>query len=339
MFEETQYGTYWKSSALSFGLLYFLTLFPFTGFIGADHFYARSYKTGLAKCIFNIFTFGFWYMWDALMILFDSERIKTFGFSIPFYGPAGIGAGQFSSDTTAPGAQKAGRLFIYALLVLLAPLGIDYFYVGNTAMGLLKLVATISIIFLPLAILLGIWNLIRLYFFTGAVLDQYNDFFGSIPSPGYDPNGGPFSLDLKWLYTVPVVGDALRLAETTINTVGVSIGTAKTTVEVAGETAQSVLKAVGESAETVSDITSAVRSVSPEKFQGALNEALKDGGKVSGGGGGSVGLIDYALPSAIVAVIVFGLLTQIIRFYKITRANEQRRSQEKNDAPPRPRDA
>ena len=85
MFEETQYGTYWKSSALSFGLLYFLTLFPFTGFIGADHFYARSYKTGLAKCIFNIFTFGFWYMWDALMILFDSERIKTFGFSIPFF--------------------------------------------------------------------------------------------------------------------------------------------------------------------------------------------------------------------------------------------------------------
>jgi hypothetical protein len=362
MFEETQYGLYWKSSALSFSFLYFLTLFPLTGFVGADHFYARSYKTGLAKLIFNIFTLGFWYIWDALMILFDSDRIRTFGFSIPFYGPAGIGAGQFAGDDSGPGAQKVGRLFIYALLVLFAPLGIDYFYVGNTAMGLFKLVTTISVILLPLAILLGLWNIIRLYFFTGAVLDQYNEFFGSVPSPGYDPNGGPFSLDLKWLYTVPVVGDTLRLAETAIDTVGVSIGTAKTTVEVAGETAQSVLKAVGESAETVSGITSAVRSVTPEKFQGALNNALahthtklSSGGGVdwsaSGGGGGGGGagqneentLLIYALPSAIVAIVVFGLLTQFVRFYKIynepVNTRDQRDRKEKYDTPPKPRDA
>lgn len=347
MFEETQYGLYWKSSALSFGLLYFLTLFPLTGFIGADHFYARSYKTGLAKFIFNMFTLGFWYTWDALMILFDSERIRTFGFSIPFYGPAGIGAGQFAGSENSPGAQKVGRLFIYALLVLIAPLGIDYFYVGNTAMGLLKLVATVSVIFLPIAILLGIWNIIRLYFFTGAVLDQYNEFFGSVPSPGYDPNGGPFSLDIKWLYTVPVVGDALRLTETAIKTVETSFGTAKTTVEVAGETAQNVLEAVGKSAKTVSNLTSAVGSVSPGAFQEALNNisgkahthALPPPQQPQIGGGNENNLLEYVLPSAIVAVVVFGLLTQIIRFYKTYSngqdSSKQRGSKEKYDTPPR----
>lgn len=346
MFEETQYGQYWKSSALSFWLLYFLTIFPLTGFIGADHFYARSYKTGLAKLIFNMVTFGFWYVWDALTIIFDSDRVRTFGFNIPFYGPAGIGAGQFAGDAKTPNADKAGRMFIYALLVLIAPLGIDYFYVGNTSMGLFKLLCTISIIFLPLALLLGLWNIIRLYFFPGAVMDQYNEFFGSTPSPGYDPNAVPFGLNLEGLYTIPVIGDALRLAETTIGTATTTVETAATTVAVAGETAQEVLKAVGESAQVVSNVSSAVKSVTPEKFEGALNNAIATAKNTQQGGGTAsiltppTDLLQYALPTALIAVLVFGLTSQIIRMYRsnVGAANttqEQRGGQEKNDTPPR----
>lgn len=339
MFEETQYGIYWKNSALSFGFLYFLTLFPLTGFMGIDHFYARSFKTGLAKLIFNMFTFGFWYMWDALMILFDSDRIKTFGFSIPFYGPAGIGAGQFASDTVAPGAAKAGRLFIYALLVLIAPLGIDYFYVGNTAMGLFKLICTISVIFLPIAILLGLWNIIRLFFFPGAVMDQYSDFFGSTPSPGYDSNSSIFSLNTKWLYTVPVLGDLLRLIETSINTITFSVGAAKQTIQVVAESTQDIVTAVGSSAKAASAVTNALQSVTPEKISKTLNKTIQ-----SGGGSSSFSdLLEYILPSVIIAVIVFGFLSQIVRFYKIyeqtsvyRNTQDKPRNNEQNDTPPKP---
>jgi TM2 domain-containing membrane protein YozV len=311
-----QYGEYWKTSALSFNILYFLSIIPLTGFLGLDHLYARSPKTAALKALINCLTLGWWYIYDALQVILRPDQVKTFGFSAPVVGPLGIGAGQFSGDTTD--SDKAARFSIYAFLVCVVPFGIDYFYLGRNAMGFFKLFCTVIPIFLPIALIIGAWNIIKLFLLTGQVLDENYELFGSTPSLKYqeylakasqaERQGGWFGWFYNWLLAIlqsdlllaiPIVGPFIQLATASLNTATIAVEAAGTTIGAAKETALSVIQATGETAKGVAAVASQASQIqqafNPESAAKAIVNARK-----MGGGGGDIGNIP--------AQILFGIL-------------------------------
>jgi TM2 domain-containing membrane protein YozV len=70
------------------------------GLLGMDHFYLRSFHTGIMKIILNVCTFGLWYFWDVTQVVYDGKKIREEGLTSPFDWICGIGRGVFTSPKT-----------------------------------------------------------------------------------------------------------------------------------------------------------------------------------------------------------------------------------------------
>ncbi|NBR60198.1 MAG: TM2 domain-containing protein [Actinobacteria bacterium] len=364
-----QYGEYWKTSALSFNILYFLSLIPITGFLGLDHLYARSPKTAILKALVNMFTFGWWYLYDAFHVLLRPDQIKTFGFSAPIVGPIGVGAGQFSGDKKDQ--DKSSRFFIYSLLVTLVPFGIDYFYLGKNWMGFVKLLFTF--VFFPIALLIGLWNIIKLFFLTGQTLDENYEFFGSVPSLKYQQymaqqagtTGGWFGWIYGWilgilqsdlLLAIPVIGPAIQLATASLNTATIAVEATGQTISIAKDTAAQVIKATGDTAKGVAAVASQAATIqqafSPEGALQAIAESKTtipsaSAGKgyasiQTGGGRASSDIPTTILLSVLGLVVVSGGLSTLWRVIQnfrkpsdvLRNGSPESRGKKTHDRPP-----
>ena len=149
------------------------------GFFGTDHFYLRSFGTGIQKLIFNIFTLGFWWWWDVLQIVTDSNKVKAEGLTTPFDWVRGVGRGVFEDPVKKAAALESGGkivrvkkdLFIYALLtMMLGVCGADKFYLGETNMGIAKLLSVFNIFTFLFGLAWVIWDTIKVLFYTESLL-------------------------------------------------------------------------------------------------------------------------------------------------------------------------
>jgi TM2 domain-containing membrane protein YozV len=124
----------------------FVVLSFLFGLFGFDHFYLRSFGTGLQKLIVNIFGLGLWYIWDLLQITTEGKRIRKEGLNSPFDWILGIGRGMFMEGTVDPNAPKAPKSFLmFAFFaIVLGFLGFDKFYIGQNKQGLVKVFSVFS---------------------------------------------------------------------------------------------------------------------------------------------------------------------------------------------------
>ncbi len=139
---------FWGGTTLSYTIYTVLALIPISGFLGLDHMYMRSPGTGFMKFIMNFFTLGYWYFYDVIQAVTDQEDVRTFGVSMPLYGPSGIGAGSFGSEEE-PVTDKngsAGNFLWFTFASLFLPFGIEYLIAGDIGGFLCKFVGTLFFI-------------------------------------------------------------------------------------------------------------------------------------------------------------------------------------------------
>lgn len=167
--------SYWGAPWYSPGLVQLLTIFPLTGFFGADHLFLRSPTTAVAKALTNCCSLGLWYFYDIIQMTVDKEEVQKNGLSIPFYGPAGIGAGMFiggqqQGQNKTPG--KSPWLFICFTLLTLLPFGLDFLFAGDTVGAGLRLFTLINPFLWIFGFIWGCYNMWRAWMTPGDVLDR-----------------------------------------------------------------------------------------------------------------------------------------------------------------------
>ena len=190
--------------------LLFITLSILTGFLGVDHFYIRSFNTGMMKVGLNLVTFGLWYWWDLIQIFNNSDKVRKDGLTSPFDWICGIGQGVFvpKGETQAYTSQKS--YVIYALLaIFLGCFGLDKLYIGSVPQALAKFFSIFSIIFTLFGILWAVWDSFHALFLTDSILKHgitaplpYSLVFGPISGdvfkvtkPLNPASGGAFSVE------------------------------------------------------------------------------------------------------------------------------------------------
>jgi TM2 domain-containing membrane protein YozV len=202
---------YWKHPDRSYYV--FICLSFLLGFLGADHFYLRSFGTGMQKLLLNLVSFGLWYFWDVLQIIFEGEKIQAHGLNSPFDWIRGIGRGVFAKPLAKGGPKECevedesdkekkrkGKLVIeskkdilvYALLtVMFGVFGLDKFYMGNIYQGLAKVFSVFNIFLFLFGIAWALWDAVHILFFTQSVLKDgitlpppYSFLFDTIPVKG-----------------------------------------------------------------------------------------------------------------------------------------------------------
>jgi TM2 domain-containing membrane protein YozV len=155
----------------------FITLSVFFGFLGLDHFYLRSFGTGMQKLTMNIFALGLWYFWDLLQICFDSQKVRTEGLDSPFEWIRGIGRGVFTNPTANP--QGGGNtiirsrkdILIYAILTIMFGIfGLDKLYLGLPWQAATKFLSVFNFLFFLFGLLWVIWDIVNVLFYTESIL-------------------------------------------------------------------------------------------------------------------------------------------------------------------------
>jgi TM2 domain-containing membrane protein YozV len=127
----------------------FIVLSFVFGFMGVDHFYLRSFSTGLQKFALNMVSFGFWYFWDLIQIVTETKKVQEEGLNSPLDWIRGIGRGVFKPTPPVAGSTEYGpkkELLVYALLTLFFGIfGLDKFYIGEPIQGIAKLLTCFNI--------------------------------------------------------------------------------------------------------------------------------------------------------------------------------------------------
>lgn len=90
-------GQYVPRPDRSMVILQALTIF---GFLGLDHLYLRSTKTGIIKLL-TLGGLGIWWIWDMLQVFTERERVLNYGMSTPFDVYLGIGQGMITDKGTS----------------------------------------------------------------------------------------------------------------------------------------------------------------------------------------------------------------------------------------------
>jgi TM2 domain-containing membrane protein YozV len=161
----------WGTADRHLWLYTLLAIIPFTGFLGLDHFYLRSFNTGMLKAFLNFVTFGLWYFWDVSQMVSspDREHAQKAGLNAPFELIRGIGRGVFGTGWSASGPSPPKSYLLYTLLSLpmFGVLGLNKLYVGHVSAFFVKIV---TLIVFPIAIAWALLDLGRLLFFTDSVL-------------------------------------------------------------------------------------------------------------------------------------------------------------------------
>lgn len=157
----------WKVPDRNFFI--FIALSFIFGFFGTDHFYIRSFGTGIQKFMFNIFTLGFWYFWDIVQIVSDSKKVREEGLTSPFDWMRGIGRGVFIDPKSGPTGAAKKDIVIYALLTLFGLFGMDKFYMGDMWQGVAKLFANFNLFFF-FGWMWVIWDIVNVFFYPENIL-------------------------------------------------------------------------------------------------------------------------------------------------------------------------
>lgn len=155
-FEHTT-GTTWGGTQLDPGTLKFATVLG--GFFGIDHLLLRSPRTALFKFILNLLTFGFWYWYDILQVFGDLDSVKRYGYTVPIYGPVGLGAGILHDSATkaAPEDTPTPLTFFMYMLFVFLPFGISNVIAGDSSGGFMKIL--FSIVFWPFILVAILWSI------------------------------------------------------------------------------------------------------------------------------------------------------------------------------------
>ena len=168
----------------------FVILSVLLGLLGADHFYLRSFHTGMMKIVFNIFTLGMWHYWDLIQIVYDGRKIREEGLTSPFDWICGIGRGVFTSAKTDADSKKyvaeKSYLLYAALAIFFGFLGADKFYMGETWQGIAKVLSVFNIFLFLFGFLWVLWDSFHALFMTKSILENgisaplpYNMFFNT----------------------------------------------------------------------------------------------------------------------------------------------------------------
>ena len=130
----------------SISTLWWLSVIPFTSILGLDHFYLRSPWTGVAK-LFTLGGFGLWWLWDALQVSFEKERVLDYGLSTPFDSVTGIAQGMIHDDHDKPSLYEQQTSYgMWFLATLFGFTGIDSIMLGRSWLGIRKLIIFVIMI-------------------------------------------------------------------------------------------------------------------------------------------------------------------------------------------------
>ncbi len=265
-------GGFWNGPNADFSVLAILACFPLTGLVGLDHHYMRSPMTAALKTVLNIFTLGMWYFYDMGQVLSEADHVKKYGYSLPMFGPIGLGAGLFPQKSGEyPKGPSPARFMLYSVAATLgSAFGLDHLVAGDFSGFMAKIFA------LPIWILFLWWNpfywvamlcalvwaavsLFRLWFNTEDIfyrgiarffpftlfMSDYRCMAGSLgpDRPCGDKaqgSGGTWNAILNFFKGIPVVGEAISTVE---GTVEVAKAGAKVAVEAAKMTVAPVVGA------------------------------------------------------------------------------------------------
>jgi hypothetical protein len=229
----------------------------FGGFFGLDYMYIGSPVMAILKTIVNLSTFGFWWYFDIINAAVAQDQIRLYGPSAPAFGPTGIGGGRFRDPKHPSGSKEILDKHLNFLLFGFSTLfggiiGMDYFIVGEIFAAFMNLLATISIIGLPLS---GLWQLYKCYryfFDTNETINLNWNYLGAPkPNGGNDCPSFLMSITIWFLKTtvailrmIPVVGSIAGLIQPLIDNLEVAYGMVVKTVETLVEVKQESEKIV-----------------------------------------------------------------------------------------------
>ncbi len=116
------------------------------GFFGLDHLLLRSPITAILKFLVNLVSLGFWYWYDILQVFTDFDNFKKYGYSLPIFGPAGLGAGLIHQTGTpkAPEENPSPFYFVAFALTALIPYGLSHVIAGDYLGAFLKFTLSVS---------------------------------------------------------------------------------------------------------------------------------------------------------------------------------------------------
>ncbi len=290
-------SSFWGGPNANFTVLAALSIIPFTGLLGLDHFYLRSPLSGLLKAIGNLLTFGLWYFYDIAQVTGEADRVKKNGMSYPIVGPTGLGAGIFlEKDQEPPSGGSPLTFLIYALLVLLPlPFALDHFFVGDTWGGFAKIFANFNIFLFIFGIFWALMAVFRLFFRTDSIFTAgvervfpftffMDDYYctGTRLGPkaecaAPDESQGILAFIkqlLGGLKGIPVIGQLVGLVDTTMNYVNNIIPP----IVKAGTAAAALApKVISEVAEKTNELANS------DRYLKSAGSVQKGGGRISSG--------------------------------------------------------
>ena len=194
---------HWKHPDRNFYV--FIVLSFVFGFIGLDHFYLRSFGSGMHKFGLNIISLGLWYFWDLIQIVSDSKKVKDEGLTSPFDWVRGIGRGVFEDSVKKTqehvgGGGTSGKvmmakkdIFIYSILTLFGIFGLDKLYLGEPVQGIAKMLTCFNIFIFLFGWMWVIWDIVKVFVFTDSIMKN-----GISPPP-------PFS----FIFSQPISGQEM----------------------------------------------------------------------------------------------------------------------------------
>jgi len=151
----------------------FVILSVMFGLIGADHFYLRSFQTGMMKLAFNVFSLGMWHYWDLIQIIHDGKKIRKEGLTSPFDWICGIGRGVFLENDGKQKYFAEKSYLVYTILaVFFGFLGADKFYMGDIWQGLAKVLSVFNIFLFLFGFIWVVWDSVHALFMTKNILDN-----------------------------------------------------------------------------------------------------------------------------------------------------------------------
>jgi hypothetical protein len=291
----------------------------------------------VAKFITNIFTFGYWWIYDAVEATFNKEQVQLVGPSAPFYGPLGIAGGQFMGvPGTKVQLEKHYTFALYVLSVCIGGIfGADSFLTGDKMSGWIRLVSLLTMIFAPVALLWWAYKLFMVWIRPGSVIDQEYVFFGA-PRPANADDICPNVLQTFTLWILNTVNAVLGLEflSVLIRKLEIAYGVVKDTIKAAEDVTYGVKDAVLSSMVVNVDQAKAVLATagpaSPIVQKGGSLEDIELTGK------------SMLLVFAIGAILVASLSVSAWRVWKNGSGNETKDDEpvsERSDDPPKPADS
>lgn len=273
-------GSDWNNSVGSNGLggTYlsydvFLGLSVLGGYFALDHLYLRSPLTFLAKFIVNLYCYGIWWLYDALQAVFNTDVVKVYGLGVPVLGPKGIAAGVLASPE--PG-KKHLRFLIYSLCLFFGGLfGLDSFLTGKSSTGIIRLLLTVSVILMPIAMIWWAYKAFQFFADTEGVINENAAYFGAIGGYGISSFFSPTSVLGKLIN--PIVGaiDSLTKSVEKLLDLGTSaVDLAKTGIEKGSQIAEDLKDTVSAVGTAMSGTSvPSLYQVDPSKLSDAATKA------------------------------------------------------------------